>query len=143
MKVHTILKQKGRGVVTVQGGHTMEDASKLLAKHRIGAVVVTDTAGRVVGVLSERDVVRALAEHGGPALARPVREFMTQEVVTCGGDETVDQLMELMTERRIRHLPVLDGGELVGIVSIGDVVKMKIAATEFEAEALKQYIAAG
>ena len=143
MTVQMILKEKGRGVVTVQGGQSLEETARVLEQRRIGAVVVVNQAGRVTGVLSERDIVRAIAAHGCEALTRPVREFMTTDVVTCAPADSVDAMMERMTDRRCRHLPVVDGPELIGIVSIGDLVKQRIAATELEAAALRQYIVAG
>ncbi|MCP5432604.1 MAG: CBS domain-containing protein [Alphaproteobacteria bacterium] len=143
MTVKMILKEKGRSVVTVLGGHTMEEATRVLQEKRIGAAIVVDAAGRVVGVLSERDIVRAIATDGVASLSRPLREFMTREVHTCTPEDTLDSVMGKMTGRRIRHLPVMEAERLAGIISIGDVVKMKIAASEHEAEALKQYIVAG
>jgi CBS domain-containing protein len=140
MQVETILESKGRAVTTVAVHSTIAQAVDLLNTHKIGAVVVTD-GKKVVGILSERDVVRHLGTDWTKLATRPVREVMTKNVVTTGRDATIDQVMEQMTERRIRHLPVVEDGDLVGIVSIGDVVKRKIEATEQEASALKQYIA--
>lgn len=143
MTASMILKEKGRTVHRIQAGATLCDAAKILHERRIGAVVVVDAAGALAGVLSERDIVRAIASEGPDMLDRPVRDFMSENVVTCAEHDQVEALMGLMTGRRIRHLPVMRGSELVGIVSIGDVVKQRIATTEMEANALKEYIATG
>lgn len=140
MQVDTILQGKGRTVHTVTSRTTIASAVQLLNDKRIGAVVVVDD-GQVVGIVSERDVVRHLGSDWTALAARPVSEVMTKNVVTIGRRATIDDVMESMTERRIRHIPVLEGSELVGIVSIGDVVKRKIEETEQEATALKEYIA--
>jgi CBS domain-containing protein len=140
MQVETILQSKGRAVTTIGARATIAEAVDLLTTHRIGAVVVMD-GKRVAGILSERDVVRHLGKDWTALSSRPVSEVMTKNVVTAGRYATVDELMERMTERRIRHLPIVENGELVGIVSIGDVVKRKIEETEQEATALKEYIA--
>jgi CBS domain-containing protein len=140
MQVENILQSKGRAVVTVTARATIAEAVDLLNTHRIGAVVVTDGT-RVAGILSERDVVRHLGTDWAALAGRPVSDVMTKAVVTAGPHSTVAELMEKMTARRIRHIPVVDQGELVGIVSIGDVVKRKIEETEQEATALKEYIA--
>jgi len=143
MNVDAILRIKGSAVATVDVSVTVEEAARLLKEKMIGAMIVLDSAGQVCGVISERDVVAAIASAGSRALTRPVNDFMTHDVVTCRRNDTIDQLMSQMTDRRIRHLPVVENGELVGIVSIGDVVKWRIAETEQEAEALKAYIATG
>ena len=140
MQVDNILQTKGRTVHTVATKTTIAEAVSLLNTHRIGAAVVVDN-GRVVGILSERDVVRHLGTDWAALSSRPVSEVMTRDVVTTGRRATIAEVMESMTERRIRHLPVVEGGELVGIISIGDVVKRKIEETEQEAIALKEYIA--
>ena len=140
MQVETILQSKGRAVHTVSADTTLAEAVAMLTERRIGAVVVLE-GKKVVGILSERDIVRHLGEDWAALASRPVRDVMTSAVVTTGRYATVGEVMEQMTERRIRHLPVVEGGELVGIVSIGDVVKRKIEETEQEADALKQYIA--
>src|SRR3954449_318750 len=132
MQVENILQTKGRAVVTVTARSTIAEAVDLLNTHRIGAVVVTD-GSKVVGILSERDVVRHLGKDWGSLPSRPVSEVMTKAVVTTGRYASVGELMERMTEHRIRHIPVVEGSELVGIVSIGDVVKRKIEETEQEA----------
>ena len=143
MTVSSILKDKGREVATISPDATLQDAAGVLAERRIGAVVVTDFAGRVAGILSERDIVRATAGSGCDALKEPVAAYMTREVVTCTAADTSERLMEMMTYGRMRHLPVVEDGKLAGIISIGDVVKRRIADAELEAESLKAYIASG
>jgi len=143
MLVKVILKGKGSDVVDITPELTVLDATAVLHNKRIGAVLVRDKAKAIVGVLSERDIVRALANTGPEILQKKVSDLMTRQVVTCRPEDTVDHVMGLMTERRIRHVPVVEGGKLLGIVSIGDVVKHKIAETEMEAQALKKYITTG
>ena len=143
MKVEDILKAKGNAVYTVAETSTMRDAVAILGSKNIGAVVVVDTKGAVKGILSERDVVRFAAKESEPYLDKTVSTCMTMNVFTCSQQHTIDELMNLMTQKRIRHLPVVEAGELVGIISIGDVVKRKISQTEEEAAALRDYIAAG
>lgn len=143
MNVAGILKEKGSDVLTVAADVTVADAARSLTDRKIGAVIVAGAGGGVGGILSERDIVRGVADKGAAILTQPVSTLMTAEVVTCQPDDTVDQLMDLMTGRRIRHLPVVEDGTLRGIISIGDVVKTRIAETEAEAEALKEYIATG
>lgn len=142
MLVAEILKDKGSVVFTIPPGLSLGEACVELDRLKVGALMVCQN-DRVVGVLSERDVVRAIARHGQAGLARPVSDFMTAEVVFAGAGETVAILMERMTDRRIRHLPVLIEERLVGVISIGDVVKCQIAEAKHEAESLKTYIAAG
>ena len=141
MQVSVLLLAKGSAVVTVGPDASTVDVVATLAHHRFGAVVVSADGRRIDGVLSERDVVRALAQHGAAALDEPVSRWMTREVVSCGPDTTVEELMTTMTERRIRHVPVVVNGELAGVVSIGDVVKDRISTLEYETEVLHQYIA--
>jgi CBS domain-containing protein len=141
MSVAHILKKKGSAVVTVEPSQTLHDIARILAKHRIGAVIVVDEAGGIAGIMSERDVVRALANEGAPALERPARAFMTTKVRTCNPRDTEAGLMGLMTEHRIRHLPVVEDGKLAGMISIGDVVKLRIEMIEREAAEMKSYIA--
>jgi CBS domain-containing protein len=140
MQVENILQSKGRVVHTVAADTSLKDAVDMLTERRIGAVVVLE-GKKVAGILSERDVVRHLGKDWAALASRPVRDVMTKAVVTTGRYATIAQIMEQMTERRIRHVPVVESGELVGIVSIGDVVKRKIEETEQEATALKEYIA--
>ncbi|HEX4158205.1 MAG TPA: CBS domain-containing protein [Rhizomicrobium sp.] len=143
MLVRHILREKGRDVVTIAGEAMLSEAARLLARRRIGAIIVRDAEGGVCGILSERDIVRAVAEHSVAALGHSVAMHMTRDVSTCGETDTVDALMETMTHGRFRHMPVLDDGRLCGIVSIGDVVKSRIEETVREATSLREYIAAG
>lgn len=143
MQVIDILRHKGRDVTSLPADANLSDATILLAAKRIGAVVIRDEAGGIAGILSERDVVRALAAESVRALALPVAKYMTRPVATCVEADTVDDLMEMMTQGRFRHVPVLDAqGQLCGIISIGDVVKSRIEETQREATNLRQYIAA-
>ena len=141
MRVAGILAAKGHDVVTVTPRTTIEEVVALLAERSIGAVIVGDGQGGVAGIITERDVVRALAAHGAPALQRPTSDFMTREVVTAGFDDTIEHLMDRMTHGKFRHVPILDGAQLAGIVSIGDVVKHRLAEIEAERQALQEYIA--
>jgi CBS domain-containing protein len=141
MNVAAILKQKGRAVTTTGPNTSLLDVVKKLAAKRIGAIVIVGSKGEVAGIISERDVIRVLAEMGPQCLTRPVSEAMTQQVVTCQETDTLDELMAMMTARRFRHLPVVTDGALVGIVSIGDVVKHHVAEVEMEATAMREYIA--
>jgi len=142
MIVSHILNSKGRDVVTVAPEKTLSDAIHTLSHRKIGALVVRTGAGDVVGIISERDVVQALSADGSPALAQPVARYMTDAIFSCRETDTVEQLMERMTEGRFRHVPVLEGSALKGIVSIGDVVKSRIDDAIGEAKALKDYISA-
>lgn len=142
MLVSQILKTKGDLVFTANPAETLGAVCALLHSRRVGAMVVTE-ADRVVGIVSERDIVRAMAEGGAQALNRPVSSCMTHEVIFADPTETIDALLARMTDRRLRHLPVVDRERLVGIVSIGDLVKWKITEVEAEADGLKAYIAAG
>jgi CBS domain-containing protein len=141
MTVAQILNAKGRGVITAQPGDTVNAVAQILATKKIGAVIIVDAQGRIEGIVSERDIVRAVALGGPKALDKPVREFMTASVRTCGPGDSEAELMSLMTEHRVRHLPVVEGGKLGGMISIGDVVKNRIEAIEREAEEMKSYIA--
>ncbi|MCG8545478.1 MAG: CBS domain-containing protein [Alphaproteobacteria bacterium] len=143
MYVETILRKKGDSVVTVDPADTVSDAVQVLSKHRIGAALVRDAAGGIVGILSERDIVRGVARDKSNCLDMAVKDLMTSPVISCKPDDNIDEIMELMTERRIRHLPVMNGDALVGIISIGDVVKQRISEIENESEALRQYITTG
>jgi CBS domain-containing protein len=143
MTIGAILRDKGTGVVAVGPGESLHAVARTLSAHRIGAVLVRDEAGAVLGILSERDLVRAVAERGEAALSLPAAEVMTRDVVTVGLATTVQEAMETMTARRFRHLPVMDQGRLVGLVSIGDCVKARIAEAEQEAEALRSFVVAG
>lgn len=141
MNVDTILKTKGNAVQTIAAGAPLSEAVRLLNTHKIGALVVVDARGKVAGILSERDIVRRLEGDPVALLAGPVRNAMTAKVITTTRAASPADLMELMTTHRIRHVPVVENDQLLGIVSIGDVVKYKIEQVEFEASALKQYIA--
>lgn len=141
MQVDTILQSKGSSVYTVKTGAPIADAVRLLNEKRIGAVVVIADGGAVAGILSERDVVRHLGDDPAGLMKRPVSDIMTTKVITCARMTAVSELMEQMTRFRIRHIPIVEDGDLVGIVSIGDVVKRKIEETEQEAMALREYIA--
>lgn len=141
MKVEHILQSKGVDVFAVKPDDLIADAISMLSEKNIGAVIVKDDAEKVVGILSERDVVRRLGEKGKDALSMRVADCMTPKPYTCPPSTTLDEVMALMTEKRIRHLPVRDGDKLVGVISIGDVVKRKIEQAEQEAAALKEYIA--
>jgi CBS domain-containing protein len=141
MQVSVLLQTKGTEVVTVRPDATIAEVAITLAERRIGAVVVTDDDRSIAGVLSERDIVRALAQPDGAVLDAPAASLMTADVVTCEPDTTVEELMTTMTDRRIRHVPVLVDGSLAGLVSIGDVVKHHIATLEQEKQAMHDYIA--
>ena len=141
MTVKSILDAKGRDVVTVGPVAEIRHAVGMLSEHRIGALVVVGDRGEVLGILSERDVVSALAHHGEAALARPVSDYMTRDVHECEAQDTVNHIMELMTRHRFRHLPVTADGRLGGIISIGDVVKRRIEDVQREADEIRQYIA--
>jgi CBS domain-containing protein len=140
MTVKTILSAKGSKVITIAPTATLEEAITVLASNRIGAVVVLGPEQRVIGILSERDIVRALSEHGASALKQPLAQTMTRIVVTCGESETISEIMERMTRGRFRHVPVLEQDRLVGIISIGDVVKQRLGEMERESEQLRDYI---
>ncbi|MEJ8574532.1 CBS domain-containing protein [Microbaculum marinum] len=142
MNVAVILTRKGRDVVTTTPDTTMAAACELLETKGIGAVVVSHGGDRVDGIFSERDFVRAIARQGAAALDQPVSEHMTSRVETCGPDDSVAMLMRRMTDGKFRHMPVVESGRLVGIISIGDVVKERIAEAEAEASAMREYITA-
>lgn len=143
MNVATILKNKGSTVITRSMKVPLSEIVHMLNDHRIGSVVIVDEREKVCGIVSERDVIRAIAEKGAGVLDEPVAKCMTQEVFSCQKDDTLERLMAEMTEHRFRHLPVIEKGELVGLVSIGDVVKQRIAEAEMEAASMREYIAAG
>lgn len=152
MLIEHILHRKGADVLTVTADETVSAAIAVLREHNVGALVVagprdeTEDEGAgptVVGILSERDVVRELAAQGSSILGRPVRDLMSTEVTTCSPRATVDELMRVMTERRIRHIPVVTDGRLTGLVSIGDIVKTRIDELETETETLHDYLSTG
>jgi CBS domain-containing protein len=140
MIVKNILVGKRGNVVTIEPTADLTAAVKLLAERRIGAVVIVDADHRIIGILSERDIVRVLAEHGPTVLNEPVGQVMTRDVKTCFEDDTIESLMDRMTTGKFRHIPVVEQGKLIGIVSIGDVVKNRIEEIEHESAALRDYI---
>ena len=143
MFVSDILAQKGGLVFSVTPDTTAAEVAKQLSVKRIGSVLVLNDQSTVVGIVSERDLVRALATHGAKAMELEIRQIMTREVVSCHPDDSIDEVMQTMTSGRFRHIPVVHHGELLGLVSIGDVVKARLEETEHETEALKAYIVAG
>lgn len=143
MRLTDVLRSKGDGVVTVEPGSLVRELLGVLAEHGIGAAVVSTDGRAVEGIVSERDVVRAIADRGAGVLDEPVGDICTTDVHTCAPDAHVDDLMRVMTERRIRHVPVVVDGALTGIVSIGDVVKHRMGELEQERAALSDYITAG
>jgi len=140
MTVNDILRHKGNHVITIEPTAALAAAVRTLVQHRIGALLVTGADHRIVGIISERDVVRVLDEKGPAVLAAPVAEVMTRRVVTCDRNETIAEIMERITSGRFRHVPVIEHGRLVGIVSIGDVVKARLSQLEHEQNALCEYI---
>ncbi len=140
MTVRAILSAKGSRVVTIEPDATLGEVVAMLAQHRIGALVVADAGRRLLGIISERDIVRLLHENGTASLSIAVGEVMTRKVVTCTENETIAEIMELMTARKFRHVPVVESGRLVGIISIGDVVKARLGEFQQEHEALRDYI---
>ena len=143
MLIAQILAGKGSNVISTRPEATIAEVAGLLKQKRIGAVVVTDADGRLCGIISERDLARGLADHGAGLLRMKVAELMTAEVVTCSPEDGLETLMQTMTERRFRHLPVVRDGELIGIISIGDVVKHRLQELEVETHMLKDYIHGG
>jgi CBS domain-containing protein len=142
MQVRHILRDKGREVAAIEGGATLADAARILSERKIGALVVKD-AGTLAGIISERDLVHAVARSGAAALSQTVAAHMTHAPVTCGESDSVETVMEMMTRGRFRHVPVLgEADDLCGMISIGDVVKTRIAETVREAAALRDYISA-
>jgi CBS domain-containing protein len=144
MNVKAILAAKSRDlggdIISIEPTADLTAAARLLGAHRIGAVIIRGAGGRLAGILSERDIVRAISEHGADALKLPVGQVMTRNVATCGEDDSIASIMERMTEGKFRHMPVLAKGELIGLVSIGDVVKQRVGEIEQESEAMRDYI---
>ena len=140
MNVAAILKQKGRAVTTARPKMTLMEVANKLAAKRIGAIVIVGARGEVAGIISERDIIRALSAVGPDCLTQPISQIMTKKVVTCRETDTLEELMALMTARRFRHLPVMANDALVGIISIGDIVKHHVAEVQMEASAMRQYI---
>jgi len=143
MNVARILKDKGRNVVTASPDTPISQIVETMAAERVGALVICDETRYVKGIISERDIVRVLAANGAAVLTQPVSLYMTKDVVTSVERDTVEWLMEVMTNNRFRHIPVVESGRLIGIVSIGDVVKQRLAAAELEAASMREYIATG
>jgi len=143
MFVTDILTQKGGLVFTVTMGTTVAEIAQQLSTRRIGSVLVMGDSDTIVGIVSERDLVSAMSRHGASALELEARQVMTRDVVTCHPDDSIDHVMQQMTNGRIRHLPVVRHGELLGLVSIGDVVKTRLEEAQHETEALRAYIVAG
>ncbi|MEE8295150.1 MAG: CBS domain-containing protein [Sphingomonadales bacterium] len=143
MTVANILKKKGSRIISVSEDQTVLEALNVLAEYHIGAVFVMGKNKKIAGVLSERDIVRALPNAKGLLRTQKVSSIMTKEVINCDEGDSVETVMAIMTKNKIRHLPVKKGGKLVGVISIGDVVKERIAETEQEAEAMKKYIVGG
>jgi CBS domain-containing protein len=140
MIVKTILSAKGNDVISIEPTATLETAVRTLAEHRIGALLVLGTDRRVIGILSERDIVRVLAEQGASVLSQPLSQIMTRRVVTCNSSETIGVIMERMTAGKFRHVPVVEQEQVIGVVSIGDVVKYRLQEMEHESAALRDYI---
>ncbi|MDO8878721.1 MAG: CBS domain-containing protein [Pseudolabrys sp.] len=140
MNVKTILAAKGGDIISIEPSADLAAAARLLSTHRIGSVIIRGAGGRLAGILSERDIVRAMAEHGVDAFSVSVGQVMTRNVMTCGENDTIADIMERMTSGKFRHMPVLRDGELIGLVSIGDVVKQRVEECEHDAEALRDYI---
>lgn len=143
MNVASILKAKGRAVTTVRPNATLLDVAKKLGPKKIGAVVVVGENGHVAGIISERDIIRAVSENGASALSMAVADVMTRNVIACSETSELDELMEMMTKGRFRHLPVIEDEALVGIISIGDVVYNHVAEVEMEVSAMRNYLATG
>jgi CBS domain-containing protein len=143
MNVASILKVKGKSVATARPEDTLESIAQKLASRKIGAIVIVGDGGNVAGIISERDIVRAVAEQGAASLQQPVSNVMTTSVMSCNESSTLEQMMAVMTQGRFRHVPVIEEGALVGIISIGDVVKHHIAEVEMEVTAMRDYLATG
>lgn len=143
MNVAGILKTKGSDVITAVPSDTIAEISKVLGDNRIGALLIVDGGGKLCGVVSERDIVRGLSECGEDCLQQTASDLMTSSLITTTASETIDSVMRLMTDKRIRHLPVLAGDDLIGFISIGDIVKSRMDEVEREAAALRDYIATG
>jgi len=141
MNAATILKFKGSGVVTTTANKSLLDIAKLLAEHGIGCIVIVGDDDKIAGIVSERDLMRAIGQAGPKVLNEPVSDFMTKNVVTAREADTSERLMSEMTVHRFRHMPVVETGRLIGLISIGDLVKMQIAGVEMEAAATREYTA--
>jgi len=140
MKLVELIKAKQRDVIQIGVDQTIAEAVNTIAQNKIGALLVNDGAGTIVGILSERDIVRGMSQHGADLHDVKVSELMTSDVIRCAPGDTVNEAMAMMTDRHIRHLPVFEGEQLVGFISIGDLVKCRMMEVQSEAEALLQYI---
>lgn len=143
MNIGHVLKSKANGVATGRADDPVEEIAKKLASRRIGAVVITGDNGKVAGIISERDIIRLIAQYGTKALEMPASSGMTREVVSCTRANTLEEIMDAMTKGRFRHLPVIEDGSLVGIISIGDVVKHHTQEVELEVSAMRGYLTTG
>lgn len=143
MNISQVLKTKPRGVTTARPDDTLLEIVNRLAQRRIGAIIIVGNDGKVCGIISERDIIRLVAEHGASALSMVVDSAMTRNVVTCCRSNTIDEIMEMMTHGRFRHMPVIEDDSLIGIISIGDVVKHHTAEVELEVTAMREYLATG
>jgi CBS domain-containing protein len=140
MHVAAVIKRKGSSVVSITPDRTIADATNLLTENRIGAVLVLDSNQGIRGIISERDIIRALSKYGANALTHRVEALMTKDVQQCSPKDTIAEVMTTMTTRRFRHLPVVEDGKLLGMISIGDVVKQRLDDTELEVETLRGYV---
>jgi CBS domain-containing protein len=143
MTIASILHGKPHRLISVAPDESLQHAAEVLTRERIGALLVLKPNGDIAGIISERDIIRAVGVNGADVLARPVAELMTKDVTCCTPEDTADQVMAIMTERRFRHVPVREGGKIVAMISIGDVVKMKVEEAEAESQAMREYIARG
>ena len=141
MHVAAVLEIKGRNVITLDPDRTLADAARLLEKNGIGTIVITAGDDIILGILSERDIVRAIARQGASALDAPISQYMTKAVKTCACGDTLRSIMERMTSGRFRHMPIIENNRIIGIISIGDVVKFRLGELEAEASAMRDYIA--
>ncbi|MBL1240952.1 MAG: CBS domain-containing protein [OCS116 cluster bacterium] len=140
MTVAALLKNKDHKIITISQSKTLQDVCNILAENRIGAIIVCSAAGMVEGIISERDVVKALGQSGTAILTQQVSQHMTADPISCSSVETINQIMEKMTTGRFRHMPVMDGDKLIAVISIGDIVKARMEAMEHEAKAMQEYI---
>lgn len=140
MTVSALLKNKEQKIITISQSHSLQDVCNILAENRIGAIIVCSDSGLVEGIISERDVVKALGQSGSEILAQKVGQHMTANPITCSALETINQIMSKMTIGRFRHMPVMDGDKLIAVISIGDIVKARMEAMEHEAKAMQEYI---
>ena len=140
MKLVELIKGKQKEIIQIGADRTIAEAANTIAQNKIGALLVDDGAGTIVGILSERDIVRGMSQHGANLHDVKVSELMTSDLIRCAPGDTVNEAMAMMTDRRIRHLPVFEGEQLVGFISSGDLVKCRMLEVQSEAEALLQYI---